>query len=255
MTNKVHIIYKNRGETPLEALQKLKNEHLEYKNLPMTYAGRLDPMAEGVLLILTGDECLKKDDYLALPKEYEVDVLLGFSTDTYDLLGIVNPVFFDENNKNIFFSKEEIQIALKNFTGKFRQKYPVYSSRTVLGKPLFVWAREGKLAEIEIPEHEVMVDILTIKEMKDIQARDLLDKIKDDIALVKGDFRQDEILEKWNQVLVNNEATYQVITLNVVCSSGTYVRAIANDLGGVLGIPALAMNIKRTKIGDFFINI
>jgi len=55
----------------------------------MTYAGRLDPLAEGLLLVLTGEECKNKEKYLGLDKEYEVDVLFGFATDTYDILGKV----------------------------------------------------------------------------------------------------------------------------------------------------------------------
>ena len=82
-------VYKNAGETPLECLERVRKQHPEFIHMPITYAGRLDPMAEGVLLLLIGDECMKKDEYLNLPKEYEVTVLFGFATDTYDLLGRV----------------------------------------------------------------------------------------------------------------------------------------------------------------------
>ena len=87
------IIYKKVGETPLEALENFRTKrldegHVEYRNIPMTYAGRLDPMAEGDLLILIGEECKKKDAYLGLDKEYEVEVLFGIETDTHDVLGI-----------------------------------------------------------------------------------------------------------------------------------------------------------------------
>lgn len=74
---KVKVIYKNIGETPLEALERFRADHVEYKNEPMTYAGRLDPMASGKLIILIGEECKNKDEYLKLDKEYEVDILLG----------------------------------------------------------------------------------------------------------------------------------------------------------------------------------
>jgi tRNA U55 pseudouridine synthase TruB len=45
-------LYKNVGETPLECLERFRVENSEYKDVPMTYAGRLDPMAEGVLIVL-----------------------------------------------------------------------------------------------------------------------------------------------------------------------------------------------------------
>lgn len=76
------IIYKRIGETPLEAMEKARFNHPEWEKLPMTYAGRLDPVAEGLLLVLAGEDCKEKDKYLDLTKEYELSVLFGFETDT-----------------------------------------------------------------------------------------------------------------------------------------------------------------------------
>ena len=88
MNDKVINVYKKCGETPLDCINKLKNDDSNLRFLPMTYAGRLDPLAEGVLFILIGDECHKKDEYLSLGKVYEVDILFGFATDTYDVMGV-----------------------------------------------------------------------------------------------------------------------------------------------------------------------
>ena len=54
--------YKKYGQTPLEAIREIKQNNADLRNLAMTYAGRLDPLAEGVLLILVGEECNKKDE-------------------------------------------------------------------------------------------------------------------------------------------------------------------------------------------------
>lgn len=235
------------GETPLSALGRLRTEKPEYQFLPLTYAGRLDPLAEGLLLILAGDECMKKDEYTMLPKEYEVKVLFGFATDTYDVMGLVENISADGSNVS-----SEISTALEKFTGDFEQAYPPYSSRTVNSKPLFQWAREGRLGEIEIPKHKVHVESIEIKKVETITKEKLHKYIKSSIGSVQGDFRQEEILAKWEDVFnleSNNE--YQVATLTVNCGSGTYVRSIANDLGNLLGVHALALHIKRTKIGDY----
>ncbi len=266
------------GETPLSALSRLREEKPEYQFLPLTYAGRLDPLAEGLLIILAGDECMKKDEYTALPKEYEVKVLFGFATDTYDVMGLVN----QESSLGTVFPSAHIiscwkfdllgpsscarlpgtpclhslsKILQEKFTEDFEQTYPPYSSRTVNSKPLFQWAREGRLSEIEIPKHKVHVESIDIKKVETITKEKLHKYIKSTIGSVKGDFRQDEILEKWEEVLSPEvgprEEDFQVITLTINCGSGTYVRSIANDLGKLLGIPALALHIKRTKIGDY----
>ena len=82
-------LYKERGETPLERIERFRKTHPEYRKLPMSYAGRLDPMAEGVLLVLVGEENRNRETHLSLTKKYEFDVLFGFATDTYDVLGVL----------------------------------------------------------------------------------------------------------------------------------------------------------------------
>ena len=59
-----------------------------YKNKRMGYAGRLDPMAEGVLLILVDEENKKIGQYMGFDKEYTAEFVLGFSSDSNDVLGI-----------------------------------------------------------------------------------------------------------------------------------------------------------------------
>src|SRR5690606_23219787 len=81
-------LYKREGETPLECIQRFRAENPSYAEVSMTYLGRLDPMAEGLLLVLAGDT-RKKKAYLELDKRYEFEVLWGFETDTYDMLGLV----------------------------------------------------------------------------------------------------------------------------------------------------------------------
>ncbi|MEK7120642.1 MAG: hypothetical protein AAB840_00955, partial [Patescibacteria group bacterium] len=80
-------LYKKEGETPLERIRRFTTENPEYKNKKMTYAGRLDPMAEGVLIILTDEDVHIKDNFLRLDKEYEFEVLWAVSSDTHDILG------------------------------------------------------------------------------------------------------------------------------------------------------------------------
>ena len=81
------IVEKSVGETPLQALEAFR-ERERLGGIPLTYAGRLDPMASGKLLILIGDECKKRDTYTGLDKRYRFEVLFGARTDTGDILGI-----------------------------------------------------------------------------------------------------------------------------------------------------------------------
>jgi tRNA pseudouridine55 synthase len=126
------ILYKKKGETPLECLKRFKKENPEYAKEKMTYAGRLDPLAEGLLIVLIGEECKNKEKYLGFDKEYEVDILFGFSTDTYDVLGKVTGVSDTEK-----LSIEKVTDVIQSSVGKFTQKYPAFSSKTIKGKSIF----------------------------------------------------------------------------------------------------------------------
>ena len=254
---KVLELWKKEGETPLETIERFKKENPEYAEKKMTYAGRLDPMAEGVLLVLVGEECKNKEKYLGLNKEYEFEILWGFETDTYDILGLPKktnstPVTVDlKTNSNRstvgFFG------ILDGLRGKFIQKYPPYSSKTVKGKPLFLWAREGRLSEIKIPEREVEVYDVEFLGNREISRKDLFENITNRIKKIKGDFRQVEILDSWiaslrSQRRILPERKFVISKLKIKCSSGTYVRSIVNELGKKMGVGAIAFSIKRTKI-------
>ena len=75
LPQKIIVLNKKEGETPLEALSNFRAKHKKYKDVKMTYAGRLDPMASGLILILAGEETKNKEKYLTLDKEYSFEVL------------------------------------------------------------------------------------------------------------------------------------------------------------------------------------
>ncbi|MCK5286016.1 MAG: hypothetical protein KAJ58_02200 [Candidatus Pacebacteria bacterium] len=243
-------LYKKISETPLECIQRFQKENPEYQNQKMTYAGRLDPMAEGELLILVGEECKKKEEYLRLDKEYEVDILFGFSTDTYDILGLTNHLETRfPSGYDVVRHVGKVKRFLEKLIGKREQEYPSFSSKTVNGKQLFQITKDNELDEIEIPKKEIEIYETELLKNYYISGRDLKGDIMKRVLLISGDFRQEEILENWNRELVGREEEQFLISkIRVKCSSGTYMRSIAQNLGEFLDIPALALKIKRTKI-------
>jgi len=247
---KLIILNKKEGETPLEALEAFRKKNNEYKDQPMTYAGRLDPMASGLLVILAGEEAKNKQKYLNLSKEYEFEVLFGFATDTYDILGKITEVARQDLVKREDLEKK-IKIALKDFVGTYTQAYPAYSSKTVGGKPLFDYAKHG--LSVDLPVHQVTVQSLKFLGLRSISRKKLLETIEKRIEKVNGDFRQKEIIRAWKKNLEQGESLLRIANFKIKCGSGTYVRSIAHGLGGGVGVPALAFSIKRTKIGRFAI--
>jgi len=246
----VIVLNKKEGETPLEVLESFRLKNKKYKDVKMTYAGRLDPMASGVLLLLAGEEVKNKEKYLNLNKKYEFEIIFGFATDTYDILGKVLPLRQDLSGRTRQDLSEEIKKNLKFFTGKFIQKYPIYSSRTVNGEPLFSYARKGE--EVEIPNREMEVKSLKFLKLRKINNIKLFKNIEFRVKKVKGDFRQEEILKIWQKNLVKENSFY-IASFTIECSSGTYVRGIANSLGEKIKIPSLAFSIKRVRVGKYVI--
>jgi len=81
------VLEKAVGETPLMCAETWRQRAGVDTRIPLAYAGRLDPMASGKLLILIGDECKHQTDYHGLDKAYDFSVLLGIGSDTHDVLG------------------------------------------------------------------------------------------------------------------------------------------------------------------------
>lgn len=240
-------LYKKRGETPLERLNRLRLEHPEYKDKVLSYAGRLDPMAEGVLLVMEGDENNERNKFLNFDKTYEVEILFGITTDTHDALGVVGAVHCEK-----LPSEDEVVKEINSYLGKFIQKYPAYSSRTVGGVPLWESSRKGEV--VEVPQREVTIYKIDFEGSIKISKKDLLKRATDEVSGVNGDFRQKEIIESWKSLLSKsncNEFTIIKITLDV--SSGFYVRVFADMLGRRFGVGAIALSIKRIKAGNFSI--
>lgn len=247
-------IQKEIGETPLQALSRFVRTHPRYKGLPATYAGRLDPMASGKLLLLFGEECKNKESYLKQDKVYEVEVLLGVGSDTGDILGIVET----DDSFPLSMDKTHIREALHKEVGSFKRHYPAFSSKTVNGKPLFMYALEGTLETIEIPTHTETVQSITLKGVSLISGAELEKRITSLLTLVPrndtpsmalgADFRITAVTHSWEEVF-KRKRNYSCIKIKVRCSSGTYMRTLAERIGGTLGTKALALSIHRTKIG------
>ncbi len=241
-------IYKKIGETPLEALTRLRECVPEYKEETLSYAGRLDPMAAGVMLVLAGDANKEREKYLNLEKDYSTEILFGISTDTYDTLGLITDIVQTPFEIEEFETK--LSEKVKEMKGTFSQKYPEYSSKPVDGTPLFMHARAGK--RVAVPAHDVTIFGSELKSVKLIGRVELLSRIESQIGLVKGDFRQADIIAMWKEKLEQSEIKeFAVAEVDLSVSSGFYVRQYAHDLGLSLGVPALALSILRTRVGEW----
>lgn len=246
------IVYKPEGWTPNQLIDYIKSTYLQYKDSKISFAGRLDPMARGLTILLIDDECKKQDTYIAKKKTYQSKLLLGVNTDTSDVLGIPTIIHQNGNLDNI-----EIETTIKSFIGKQNQDFPNYSAKYVKSKetgerkPLWKWTKENQLDKIEIPSKMIEIEDITIINTNYINSMELLEIIETKInKLMGGDFRQNEILEKWRQLLINNNQIWTIVELESLVSSGTYIRSLSHDIGSLLQIGGIALDINRTKIDN-----
>lgn len=243
--NAVILAEKYRGETMGVCMHRVRQQYSLDLSVPMTYVGRLDPHAEGLVIFLVGRMRFSKERFLGLDKQYRISFILGITTDSGDLMGIPTPA---QDWQLPTLSRE----SLLDFQpiGTFIQQYPHFSSRKVDGKPLFQLTRSNNQPAV-LPTHTVSLNNLSCFSYKAISRDVLMDTVITDCKTVVGDFRQDEISNSWMELsatLPEVLSWYQV-TLDV--SSGFYVRQWVTDLGNFLSTGAVTFSIIRETIGIF----
>ena len=264
------VLEKEMGETPLQAIRHFQESDPELLRLPMTYAGRLDPMAQGKLLVLIGDECKRRAKYDGLDKEYLFEVLLGFKSDTGDVLGLPTA----ELPKNL--SIPDPNAIARSMIGTYELPYPAFSSKPVAGKPLFQYALEGTLDTIQIPTTTMRVYSMQYVDRLSLPRASIIERILDRIQLLKidrektnikpdikidvkidlsdalgADFRKDQISKEWWNLQNRTISNCVVLRFRATVSSGTYIRSLAPLIARECGTVGLAYSINRTKIGKY----
>ena len=216
------MIYKKLGFTPLQVLEEIRPFIPEEEKSKLTFVGRLDPMAEGSIHMLWSGDMDEKKNLQSQDKEYIVEVLFGVKTDTGDVLGLIESV----NN-------EEVYLDVQKFVGAFEYDYPTYSSphikKVLKGEKVIHRKQKGEIYNIE----NLGLKKYIPDELKNI----IFNKLSQ--CDMEGDFRLDQVKQGWDDFFKDNNRTFQVLTLHVACKSGTYMRVLARELGG------LALSIVR----------
>ena len=182
------------------------------------HTGTLDPFATGVLVVLLGRATRLAQFLSGVDKEYEAIIRLGYSTDTGDLTGNRIP---GPPPKPDTWTEAEIEAALQSLRGDIDQVPPMYSAKKVEGRKLYELARRGETVERQ-PIHVCIYEFAAIRPGGQL--------IKD-----------------------NLDGTFDLHT-RVSCSSGTYVRTLAEDFGKRLYVGAHLAELRRTRVGDFSID-
>lgn len=167
------------------------------------HAGTLDPLAQGILLILIGQATKLQTKLMNQEKTYLALIRLGATSDTYDGEGKIKLKRVKKEP-----TAKEIEKTLKNFKGVTFQTPPIFSAIKIGGRPAYKLARRGK--KIKLKPRKVKISQIKIIDY-----------------------------------------CWPFLKIMVVCSRGTYIRSLANDIGEALSCGAYLEQLVRIKIGQF----
>ena len=224
--------------TSADVIRKVKYQairHFHKKNLKVGHAGTLDPLATGVLLVCIGKATKLAEELQRSPKEYLAGVTFGATTPSYDLEKEIDCTYPLDG-----VSEETLKAVLPSFIGEQDQVAPLFSAKSVDGVRAYETARrlfkQGRLSEAS--------DLLTANR---ITIYDLAVESFGQPAFSVPDDGEG----KSSRIHVADISAYSLPTamVRVGCSKGTYIRALARDLGEALGSGAFLSSLRRTRNG------
>lgn len=226
-------LHKPIGWTPKTCIDEYRS--ITGEKGKIAFAGRLDPMAYGLLPIIINEDRNTAAALESTDKTYQFKVIMGLQTDTYDILGLITHV-----HKFNIFDDTLFQELVHKCSIITTQEYPPYSSKTVTdertGKKVALWKLTTQGIKVPLPEHAVEIKYIKLLYQNVISTGDLLSTIISRIDSLPSscNMRQEKILSMWKSHCSDlPHRKYQLITCEASVSSGTYIRSIANSMGGV----------------------
>lgn len=184
------------------------------KGTKIGHTGTLDPMVDGLLIVVIGAATKLISRLQAHKKTYRGEITLGFATETQDLQGEI----VEQKKVELAIDDDKIRSTLEAMQGTLEQVPPLYSAVKVQGKHLYEYARSGQ--EVQRPTRNVNIYQF----------------------IMTGDSIYDD------------ENKRQSFPFEAEVSSGTYIRTLAYDFGQKLDYPATMTQLTRIDADGFSID-
>lgn len=245
--------------TSADVIRKVKYaaiRHFGKKNLKVGHAGTLDPLATGILLVCIGPATRKAEELQRSDKEYVAGVSFGATTPSYDLEKDIDREFPSDG-----VSEDSVRAVLPSFVGEQDQVAPLFSAKSVDGVRAYETARKLFKQGLSVEDTGILqASRISIYDMELLSFSP--DVPVDDVITPSGPVSPDKLaayLEATQQraprINVADVSAHRLPTamVRVRCSKGTYIRALARDLGEALGSGAFLSSLRRTSNGGFSI--
>ena len=225
--------------------------HFHKKNLKVGHAGTLDPLATGVLLVCIGKATKLAETLQKEGKEYLAGVSFGATTPSYDLEKAIDQEYPVEG-----VTEESVREVLPRFLGEQEQIAPLFSAKSVDGVRAYELARK-QYREAHKEKTDVMTDFdhtvaeTLNKQIINISGMELISFFPN--GKESGPELSDEGLRPNPRInVVDTSALHLPLAMiRIKCSKGSYIRALARDLGEALGSGAHLNSLERTESGGF----
>lgn len=207
ITGETLCIDKPLGWTSFDVVKRVRGvllHRLHRKKMKVGHAGTLDPLASGVMIVVTGRSTKLIEQLQAGVKEYEAVIRLGATTPSFDLETEIDAVYPADH-----ITLGLIESVLPRFRGRIEQVPPSFSACKVDGKRAYNMARKGH--EVELKPKVLVIDEIEI---------------------------------------LGFDSEEKTLSLRIVCSKGTYIRALARDIGSALGSGGHLIALRRTRVGS-----
>ena len=226
--------------TSADVIRKVKwmaIKHFHKKNLKVGHAGTLDPLATGVLLVCIGKATKLAEELQKQPKQYIAGISFGATTASYDREKEIDASFPVQG-----ITEEVLRAALPSFVGEQDQIAPLFSAKSVDGVRAYEMARKLYRAGQPVDNSILQSSRINIYEMELLS------------FTASPEYVQPVISDDASgRIHVADISGHDLIAteIRVDCSKGTYIRALARDLGEALGSGAFLHSLRRTRNGGF----
>lgn len=252
-------IDKPLGWTSFDAVKRIRGaltRRLGIKKIKVGHAGTLDPLATGVMIITTGRATRRIEELQAGVKEYVATLAIGATTPSFDLETDIDAVYPAGH-----VTEESLRSVLAQFTGRIEQIPPGYSAVKIDGERAYQKIRRGD--EPELKPKVLVIDSMELLSFTPAGPDNDNDAYDADKA-VANDADNTDAACRNTDTMINSRHIHRRVNalhcrlataqIRVVCSKGTYIRALARDIGAALGSGAHLTDLRRTRVGNIGID-
>lgn len=239
-------LFKPQGITSFDVIRRIKP--LLWKKAKIGHAGVVDKPASGVLPVGIGRATKLFDALSGYTKDYYAWIAFGADSPTLDFGSDLSPKAAPESTESAVALAGRIIECLDSFKGKIKQAPPSFSNVKVEGKELYKYKLDDE--EVNVKPRRINIEKLSLLSFHYFDG-EKIEKLNVEGATINrkpGGY----VLPKLAFEIPAEYASPSLLAEAFVeCETGTYVRALARDIGAAAETGGVVAALVRTRVGPF----